>query len=264
MEKSFGLLIDPIDVDRDWVFGSALSAGGVELQPDGNWLPYIPQGEEQYNTSFDSQACASFGTTNAIEILKRRLFGSTENYSDRFVAKGSDTTPQGNSPHKVAEFIRKSGMVYEPDYPFTADLTTWEKFYSAIPENLMILAQGIMAELDFTHEYVPTYAIALMNALKYSPLGISVYAWIKDPLTGLYYQPLGYANNHWVVLLGYKKNEYWLIYDSYDLGSQGDYLKKLTWDHPFSIAKKYTLVNQVAKKNWFAVFLMQLRNILHM
>jgi hypothetical protein len=255
--KKYGLIIEPIKPE-DYVFGAANEIGGAEIQPDADWTPFLPPGEEQFNPKFDSQACASFGTVNAIEILKRRLFGQTENYSDRFVAKGSGTTPTGNSPHTVAEFIRKTGMVLETDYPFTLDLDTWEKFYTDLPRNIVALAQGFTAEFDFFHEYVGTYPAALMNALKYGPIAISVFAWIRDE-NGFYYQPAGFQNNHWVVLVGFKEGQYWLVYDSYDIEERGEFLKKVRWDHPFAIAKRYSLTRKVIKDDPFKTFLAWLR-----
>ena len=44
------------------------------------------------------------------------------------------------------------------------------------------------AEWQFNHDWVATTTQALWDALQYSPLGISVYAWVNDK-DGLYYKP---------------------------------------------------------------------------
>jgi hypothetical protein len=55
------------------------------------------------------------------------------NYSDRYIAILSDTTESGNSPHKVAETIRKWGLINEYELPFDSEIDSWEKYYSPKP-----------------------------------------------------------------------------------------------------------------------------------
>lgn len=257
--KPYGLIIEPLVLGKDWVAGTDLSVlqfrGEQIIAPDGQWLAYLPTTNElQSPFGFESSACASFGTLNAIEILLRRIYGEIENFSDRFLAKMSVTLPTGNSVQKVAETLRKNGTVKETDWPYTPDMNTWEEYYSDIPQNIKTMAIGEFAEYDFRHEYVPTYPNALMSYLKFSPLGVSVSAWNKGA-DGLYLSTP--YNNHWVVMVGYVKDKYWLIFDTYS--DDGIYIKKLVWDYNFQIAKKYSIKIQVANPSAFTRFLTQLR-----
>lgn len=252
--KNYGLIIDPIKPD-DYVAGSSNSIqnlrGEIIVQPGGQWLDWIPQGEQQAPFGFEPSACASFGTLNAVEILLQRVYGEIDNFSDRFLARMSNTTQSGNSPHTVAETLRKKGDVKEQEWPYTSDLNTWEKFYSEIPDTTQILALGEFAEYEFKHEYVPTAPASLMTQLQYSPLGIAVSAWEQDA-TGLYVS--NFPANHWVALIGYVKNEYWIVYDTYT-DFTGGYLKKLAWNHNFPIAKKYSIKIQITNPNAFTRFI---------
>lgn len=250
--KNYGFLEDQIIFGKDYIFGGYGSLGGEVLMPDGNWKPYLPSGEKQFNNEFESMACTTFGTLNAVEILIRRIYGNVDNFSDRFLAKVSNTNVNGNSPHVVAEKLRKQGTPREELWPITKDLNSWETFYAPIPQSIQTVALEFTAKFDFKHEYVPTTPQALKEALKYSPLGISVSAWSKG-IDGLYYST--FPNNHWCVLVGYKDGEYWEVYDSYD--ENGDFIKRLAWDYNFSVAKRYSITVQVQQTShgWIAFLL---------
>lgn len=247
--KNYGLILEPIVAEKDYVLGSYGSLGGDVLQPSGQWDAFLPYNESQLDAAgFDAIACATFGTFNAIEMLNRRQYDTERNWSDRFLAKTSGTTPQGNSPHTIAETLRKTGAPNEVDYPYLPTIQTWDQFYADIPQGIFGLATAFSTEFDFKHEYVPTTPAYLKQALQYSPLGISVFAWLKDTTTGLYHKPAGYTDNHWCVLVGYVDGEYWLVYDSYEPQE----LKKLQWDFAFQIAKRYSLTRHVAdEKTWY-------------
>ncbi len=81
---------------------------------------------------------------------------------------------------------------------------------------------------DFRHD-------VLKNALKYSPIGIGVYAWMRNS-ESIYYKPAWAVDNHWVVLYGYVEGKYWKVFDHYD-----NVKKKLDWNYPFAFAKTINL-----------------------
>ena len=74
----------------------------------------------------------------------------------------------------------------------------------------------------------------LKEALKYSPIGISVYAW--QYRNGLAYKLEGQRDNHWVMLYGYEEGKYWKIYDHYDKK-----FVQVEWNYPFGYAMRYSL-----------------------
>lgn len=245
LNKNYGLEIVPIVIGENWIAGTELSIGAMKgpreiLQLDGQWLHLLPTGERQYNKTVDLQGCVSWGFENAVEIVENRLYGSSKNYSDRFLAVASETKPTGNDPHRVGETFRNKGAPLEPEYPLTDDLDTWEKVYAPIPSSVFTLAEKFVAEYDFNHEYVPASPASLKEQLKFSPLPAAVYAWQQDE-NGLYYMPPGVHQNHYVVIVGYVEGKYWLIYDSYDVNTPGDFIKKVRWDMPFIMVKSISL-----------------------
>lgn len=253
-----GLILDPIVENKDYVFGASkkLSLGGEVLRPDGQWDDFLPLIEMQ-NKGFEPSACVSFGTLSAVEMLEKFEFGDVDNYSDRFLAYASGTTPQGNSPQKVAEKLKEVGCVHEAEWPYTDDLNTWDKYYKTPPQNLYTSALTFKAEYRFGHEYVPTDPASMMEALKYSPLGVAVYAWSEEDKDGIIHRPQFAQSNHWCIIYGFKVNEYWLCLDSY-----GDGTKKLAWDFGFEQVKRYTLHRQIVDEGAWAKFLALLKSIL--
>lgn len=251
--KNLGFYADPIEIGKDYQFGGYGNLGGAILCPDGQWLPWLPEGESQLNFGFDPQGCVSWGTLNAIEILLRKMYSITDNFSDRYLAKVSDTSKQGNSPNKVIEALRKLGTTKEKDWPITSDLTDWDKFYVSVTDDAQKKAKEFLGLFTINHEYVAATPTQLKNALKYSPVGIAVSAWTKNE-QGLYYSP--FPNNHWVTLVGYKDGEYWIVYDSYP-ESEGDFIKHLAWDYDFSQAKRYAvnIKDQTAQTVWYILLL---------
>ena len=216
-----------------------LTLGGAALQPDGQWDAYLPK-EEVQNLAMEPQACASFGTLNAVEALARQEFGDISNWSDRFLAKVSGTTQNGNDPHTVAETLRRKGCVYESSWPYTKEITSWDKYYAEIPMDLMAIAQAeFKGNFDFGHQYVGTNPQQMMLALMYSPLGADVSAWDFNDI----HKRFG-PSNHWVCIYGYVEGQYWKCYDSYSSSH-----KKLAWDFGFTMVKQYTLHRAVLKRN---------------
>jgi len=260
-----GLIIKPIEIGDNWVFGSSLSIGSLKgeqlLQLDGQWHSYLPPGERQFNAKIDTQACVSFSFNNAVEILKRRVFERTENYSDRYLAVASGTTPIGNDPHRVGETLRQKGVPYEAEYPFTDELDTWEKVYTPILPHITTSALRFPAEFAFYHEYVAATPAQMMLALRYSPLPAAVFAWAQDE-EGYYYMPQGTMQNHYVVVVGYEKGKFWWVFDSYDVLDPGNFLKKVRWDMPFVMVKRIALTRQIVVESAWQRFLAWFARIL--
>jgi len=62
-----------------------------------------------------------------------------------------------------------------------------------------------------------------------------VYAWPK-PVNDIYPDNPAKGRNHAVTLIGYKENEYWLIFDHYE-----NFTKKLEWGYGFGGTIKYSI-----------------------
>ena len=242
-QKNYGFKTPQFAEDH-YVLGGLGIVSKQILCPERNWLRYAPIGEPQQRL-IETSSCTEFGTLNIIEMLQRRLYGIEPDYSERFVAIGSGNSPDGNDPHIVAEWIRKNGLVNEKDLPFDDSLRTWSDYFSPNPLTNQLLGKGQrwLKQYNFQHEWVFTGGTIeqkqqkLLEALQYSPIGVSVRAWTRNG-TSRYVKPAGAQDNHWCVLAGAVNGSHWLIYDSY---TDDDFVKELDWQYDFGFAKLFSI-----------------------
>lgn len=257
-KKNYGF-VKPVIAPEDYVFGAGQVAQDV-LQPDGQWEAFAPDKEAQSIRGIETFNCTAFSTLNAIEILMRRKFDVSANNSDRFAGIMAGTKPPGNSPHTVAEAIRHFGSIPEAALPFDDRVMNVDDYYQPSPMEDMYLDIGKdwLKNFVFKHEWVTPTPEKLMEALKQSPIGVSVHAWKKGP-NGQFYRSEGDEDNHWALLIGYKKHGYWLIYDNYE--DDGKPFKKLDWDYTFGFAKRYWLDQAVFKPSFLARLVAALKKL---
>ena len=231
---------------EDWVFGAS-AVSEEPILPDGDWTSHLPEKEIQRLHGLETMNCTVFGTLNAIESLFHKITGLNINYSERFIGVLANTTRYGNTPHNVARTITACGVIADKHLPFSEDIDTWDKYYSPKPmtKQYIEIGEEWLQYWNFYHEWVFTPSLKkspeekqnlIKDALKYSPLGVSVKAWkSKD---GVYLKDKGDVDNHWCML--YKQDdEYNYVYDSYD-----NTVKKLTLDYDFQYAKRYALIRK--------------------
>lgn len=247
---------------QDYRLGGLSKVSRQALQIDGQWTHLLPLGEKQTKNGVETYSCISFACANQVEILFNRKFGLNPNYSDRALAIASNTEIGGNTPNEVYETARKIlGFIPEELLPFSDDIQSFEDYHSPKPLNKKYYDEGRkwLNQYDLKHEWINTNPQSLMEALQYSPIAISVDAWREN--NGYYFKPKGSQDNHFTLLVGYKENDHWLIYDSYP-ETEGDFIKKLVWnywDGSKSLAKGISikLVNQKQscfKKLWSFLF----------
>lgn len=243
--KNSGFIKDIKDIDQ-YVYGAS-SLPKVVLQADRDWRSFLPAFEPQLKRGIETYNCTSFNTLTPIEILMRRLFGdigSSRNYSDRALGIFAGTKPPGNSPHKVAETIRKCGLNTEVSLPFSNDIQTVEEYYSfkgANEKDCIAEGKGWLTQFEFGHEWVFEGFMPLSEkqrrmweCLQYSPLAGSVDAWVEE--NGLYIHPPYVAENHWTDIVAAEWGVCWWAFDTYE-----PELKKLAWDYDFGQVKRYHL-----------------------
>jgi hypothetical protein len=143
-----------------------------ERNPSADWRPYLPDGELQRSANADGMHCVSSSNTNSSEIQIKQMSNQVWNFSERFLAKMSNTTRQGNWLNVVAETVRKNGLVSEASWPTPKDFT-WESFYTEIPDEVKARAK---AEFPFSiaYEWVPSDKASLLYHLQHAPLQITI------------------------------------------------------------------------------------------
>ena len=251
--KNYGFAPKPILPDQ-YVFGAG-KIPEVVLQADGQWDKFLPVFEKQYTDKLETFGCTVFGTLNAREILKIKISGIEENYSDRDLYIISNTAPPGNDPHVVAEILRLKGASFEKTLPFRMDIKDLIEFASFELKEAELNKERLVSleRFEYLHEWVFTNNTSLKNKqalmlrnLQFSPLGVSVEAW-KQKENGLYYKEQGDPDTHWAVLIGYEYGKYWKVYDTYPT-SEGEAIKYLEWDYDFGYCKRYYLAPKFKKE----------------
>jgi hypothetical protein len=257
---NYGFVKPDIVLEGDkahFVLGSS-ALPKVVLRADRDWKPLAPTFEPQLK-QFETYNCTAFATIKCVQMYMRALGLTVENYSDRWVGIIAGTLPPGNDPHKVAEAIRKHGLIPEAMLPFSEALSNVEEYYSfkgADEKACRKAGQDWLIKFGFGHEWVfqggKDKQAKMLEALQYSPLGVSVYAWEKQ--NGLFVKPSWADDNHWTecVLVDYVKNKYWVIFDTYL--DDGEPYKKLTWDYDFGYAKRYHIEVLKSSKKKLSLF----------
>lgn len=245
--KQYGFKRPLITPDQH-IFGADF--GWNVQKQDGQYDDFLPLYEPQAEI-YETFGCTGWGTENALEILHKLLFGIEPNYSERFIYILAGINLEGGDPHIVAETIRKQGLINQELLPITE---TYEKFCQPKPMEEKYLTEGKkwLDNYNFRHDWVlqgketkENRMLEIKEALKFSPLGVSVSAWQEKD--GVYFDG-GLPNNHWCVCYGWT-DKGWKIFDSYD------HSKKIySFDAEISFAKRYKLEKKTflpeKKGNW--------------
>lgn len=192
------IVVEP--TETDFIAGKFTGITYQVLNESGDWRPCLPTDEPQYKiktgngtwVGLETMACVSFSANNVIEMIvnhyteKNLLPEETLdflndngyfdengklNLSDRFLAKMSGTTYQGNSLTKVADTIRHYGIVPEKVWPWSDNITTWNQYYAAVPQSVIDLGKKSLEHFDFLYEWITSN---FEEHLKQAPLQITI------------------------------------------------------------------------------------------
>lgn len=159
---------------EDYMAGAFTFVSYEERLPSGNWQPYLPTGERQRNL-LETMACVSFSACNCIETQIKKFSGVEENYSDRWIAKMSGTTHDGNYLWKVGDTIRQYGMVKESSYPSRTDMK-WDEYYAEIPPaklaELKAEGQAWLKQWAVKTEFIEATKPEMLKHIKHTPIQI--------------------------------------------------------------------------------------------
>src|SRR3990167_2690652 len=166
--KNFGVIEGKRDTD--WLGGTLPYE---ERNPSGDWTPYLPPGEWQTNHTTDTMACVTFSALNSIEVQHILLTGAHREFADRFTAKMSGTTTNGNYLWKVADSIRKDGLVNEIVWPKPIEYT-WDTYYEEIPQFIKVKGLEFLTEFDVAYEWIDFTRESLIHHLKHAPIQVTI------------------------------------------------------------------------------------------
>jgi len=156
----------------DWVAGTI----PYEIRnPSGDWTPYLVRTEKQWFPTLDTQACVSFSANNVSEIQVKQQTGVEVNFSDRFLAKMSGTTHQGNWLYIVGDTLRKIGGVLEEEWPVPPEPFGWDDYYSPIPQFILDRAKPqFLDKYTIQTEFIGISITEIEKHLKHAPLQIVI------------------------------------------------------------------------------------------
>lgn len=166
--------------EGDYIAGKVSSVIWENRNPSGDWTPYLPPGEWQRSLTSpiaDTMSCVTYSALNSIETQEKFLTGQQVDYADRWTAKRSGTTEDGNRLSNVAETIRQEGLVLESEYP-DSDYHSWAEYMKNIPEPLssQLLAKGKkwLAKWEIKYEWVAVNKTSFLHELQHAPLQIVI------------------------------------------------------------------------------------------
>jgi hypothetical protein len=141
--------------------------------PSGDWTEWLPPGEWQANNHVDTMACVTFSALNVIETQYEYLTGVERNFSDRFTAKMSGTTTEGNYLFRVTDSIRRDGLVDEATWPAPSDFS-WDVYYQTPPIAVIDDARSFLKMWDVKYEWIDVTKESLLHHLKHAPIQVTV------------------------------------------------------------------------------------------
>ena len=182
--------------------------------------------------------------------FRRKSTTGSYHASDRFIATLSGTTANGNTPQKVCETIRKKGLLSEAHLPVTPEINTWNKFYTGVTDRLKGEALRYLDSYKMGHEWVFQNGVPtdvqkqlIREALKHSPVGVSVYAWAEHAVSegdsrgsSVYVSPKGVNQNHWCLVVRVNDDGSYVVLDQYE-----PFIKTLHEDFRFGVAKSWEI-----------------------
>ena len=251
--KNFGLI-------EDEMVGGYVDIDSIpDISPDFNgmkdWLKYPSEREIQRSNYVDYMDCTVEAAMNAYHIFMELYNGwpipidkpvfPSKNLSQRFTAKMSGVTQNGNTTFNADNSVENDGVLDEAIWPRNENLD-WVQYYSSIPQSVKDKAVRSLKSWRYKAYSISPDHNTMIKALKKGILGVTVYAWAQNK-DGLY-DDFGYGANHRCLVAGGETGIRWIARDSYPTDFQIDpnkpdqeYMKDLDWDYHFGEVKLITL-----------------------
>lgn len=186
LDKLVGVIIDR--KETDYVLGSSPVAKEV-LMPNLDWKKWTAEHERQ-NEIIETLMCVSFSATDIIEYLFTHALHNNKisadnvkwltdngyfkngfiNFSDRFVGTLGETREYGAYQNKVADAIRKFGLIPQDMLPIAGNFKD-NIDLKFITKEMYELGAEFIKRFPINYEWVND----VKEGLKYAPLQVCVY-----------------------------------------------------------------------------------------
>ena len=217
---------------EDYILGANSPVVYEQRNLLGDWEQFLGKAERQSSKRLDRMACVTYSGLNSIEcqlnwmLANNLLPEETLNFlrangyidergqincSDRFNAKLSGTTRQGNYFYNVWDSFRKDGLVPEKLWPDNEDFD-WDQYYSPIPDEVKAIGKQFLEHFAIQYEYALRLRETIEVSLKHCPHQIAITTcpgWDTD-----HPQVCSAPFNHAVMM--FKKQTGFYIYDHYE------------------------------------------------
>lgn len=225
MQKNYGFKPSAIQLEH-YKLGDGNLAPAIIMPQGHGWKDYLPADDLQSNSELETDNCTNYGTLHALVTLGKQKFSVQFQtaLSERYTGIMTGTGPGGNDPWTVIDTIaRYCGVVPAVYLPFGPGVQTWQEYYSPNPMTYALYAMGAhwLKKYKVSYQWVtlPGDSQQIMQqkmreALQFSPLGASVFAWSLHS-DGRYYSDEP-GQNHWVTVYDYLADGSWCVFDSYD------------------------------------------------
>ena len=232
---------------KAWMAGGETGIAKVVLEVSGQYDDYLPDEENQsfYTPArFDTMSCATFSATNNVETLLNRMRAKGQlskkqedflinkgyinpqtnkvNFSDRFTAKMSGTTRDGNYLEAVGDSIRECekgghGLVPESAWPMPdwdsldgkSQSEIWAIYMAEPTQEVKNLGKEFLKYFKVSYQWVAIGSSTpadLRYALAYGPFQIA--AKVCSPWNSTEAMPpikaCGCGGGHATLIYGYK------------------------------------------------------------
>lgn len=261
-----------IDVkETDFIAGAETGIGTqTPLTTYGQYDEFLPDEETQYDYRFDTFACVSFSALNDLETVfnlkyATGMFGEKEkqwlkdngyvdyrtgkiNFADRFTAKMSGTSQNGNSLGIVGDSARNHGLVPESAWSWPKEMSEsmtpeqkWSLYYAFIPQNIKDMGLKFRDMFDIGYQWVilntPEKANDIIKTwLPYGPIQIA--SAVCPPWNSTDAMPpiqgCGCTTQHATMIYGYQDGVSLKDFDHYR-----SYRKQLAWNYCIPYAMQY-------------------------
>ena len=211
VKVNYGLLPD-IEDSRAYIMGASNNKLNWKiLKPDSNWLPEAERmvNEVQKSGLLETMNCTRFSLNNVKEMIHINKWNETYNYNDRFPGNLQGTTRSGNSMQRQLEVDRTIGCIKEEDWPWDKEKFNWNDYYATPPANLLEKGKKWTKDYVFGYDSVWATRSMVIEALKYSPLYVGLFAWYRR---GMLYFSTGNPNHASTII----NRKQFMCYDSYN------------------------------------------------
>ena len=223
--------------DSDWRLGANDNLDLQKVSNTGDYTDVIPKWESQIGLYMDTMACVTYSALDCLETIFGQIMQDYSyldeyrdengdiNFSDRFIAKLSETTHQGNYFTKVGDAIRGYGILKESDWDFPYKQRTpvfaWDDYYTDISQELLDKGKDFLSYFDITYRLIPINNINIKEQLKYGPIQISYST--KSPIVdGIIQNNIAYHHpNHAVMIYNVKDDGVIEVLDHYERNGHG-------------------------------------------